>query len=129
MSQPKNDGQWNHLNCLLESMEDDYASDEKKDSEIVEGAIGNIAGNIGKVVGSGTKEIIEGLAKGVMEGILGPKDIRLMKAAAKAFQEVLENQGIKQTEETISKFLSKTLSKELLKQTKKIQGKASPNLN
>jgi len=88
---------------------------EEENPELDEGALGNLATKVAKTVGSVGADVVKGLAKGAIEGVLGPKDVRLMKTASKAFVEVLANNGIKTSEEKVSNVLSKLLARSILK--------------
>ena len=134
------DEQLDILNLILESVEKEHKDEETEDvvdkdegigggesgeggqaeeEDLEEGKLGDLAKRAASAVAGGTKDLVKGLAKGAVEGVLGPKDVRLMKTATEAFTEVLQNNGISTTDKHISNVLSKLLAKAILKQREK----------
>lgn len=119
MSVDKNEDQFVKLTTMLESMEE-YDRDDEDDLE--EGVLGDIAAKAGNIAASATKDVVSGLAKGVVDGVLGTKDVRLMKTASKAFLQVLRNNGINTTEQKVSNKLSKIIARSILKKREGVKG-------
>jgi len=98
-----------NLDIFLEGL------DDVEQDDMDEGVLGNLAGKAAKVVAGGVKDVVAGLAKGTIDGVLGPKDVRLMKTAVKAFTEILANNDIATTEDKVSNAFAKILARSILK--------------
>jgi hypothetical protein len=137
------DKQLDTLNILLESVEKEYKDEDTEDvvdkdegigggesgecgqseeKEMEEGAIGNLATKVAKAVAGGAKDVLAAAAKGTVEGILGPKEERLLDVATKNYAELLRVSGINVTDETTKKLLDQILARNIVKYVEKKRG-------
>ena len=87
--------------------------EDRSEDELEEGVIGDIAAKIADRVEDGTRDIVKGAAKDIVEGIFGPKEERLLKGATTTYAELLRISGLNVSDETVKEFLSKTLLKKV----------------
>ena len=94
---------------------DENDPEEDDTEELEEGTLGQLAGAVAKAVAGTGADLVKGIAKGTAEGLLGPKEDRLLQSAAKNFGELLRLSGIKTSDESVKKLLDTILAKNLVR--------------
>jgi len=127
ISQYYNDELLEKLNVILEEIDAEKedqeevteSEDEETEDELEEGSGMDLAAKIAKAIAGTGADLAKALAKGTVEGILGPKEDRLLASASTDFAELLRMSGINVTDETTKKLLDRILTKNVVKYVEK----------